>query len=88
MRLGATLYAYVHVRAANVSTMTKTASRQSARRSVAQLQQEPSSENAVRISVLLTKEERQRLKVLAASRGVTISDVVREGITRFLEGAS
>ncbi len=47
-----------------------------------------SAEGAVRISVLLTKEQRQRLKVLAASRGVTISDVVREGITRFLGSTS
>jgi len=38
----------------------------------------------VRISVLVTKEQRQRLKVLAASRGITISEVVRQGIARFL----
>lgn len=42
----------------------------------------------VRISVLLTKEQRQRLKVLAASRGVTISEVVRQGIARFLGSES
>lgn len=50
----------------------------------------PSTEDAdtVRISVLLTKEQRQRLKVLAASRGVTISEVVREGIARFLGSES
>jgi len=41
-------------------------------------------QEGVRISVLLTKEQRQRLKVLAASRGVTISEVVRQGIERFL----
>lgn len=41
----------------------------------------------VRISVIVTKEQRQKLKVLAASRGVTISEVVRQGIARFLGGA-
>jgi hypothetical protein len=41
-------------------------------------------QEGVRISVLLTKEQRQRLKVLAASRGLTISEVVRQGIERFL----
>jgi len=44
--------------------------------------------DAVRISVLISKDERQQLKVLAASRGVTISEVVREGIARFLGSAS
>jgi hypothetical protein len=42
---------------------------------------------AVRISVIVTKEQRQKLKVLAASRGVTISEVVRQGIARFLGGS-
>jgi hypothetical protein len=44
----------------------------------------PEEQGAVRISVLITKEQRQRLKVLAASRNVTISEVVRQGIDRFL----
>jgi hypothetical protein len=42
----------------------------------------------VRIAVLVTKDERQRLKVVAAERGTTISDVVREGIARFLNSRS
>ncbi|WP_307584509.1 CopG family transcriptional regulator [Variovorax boronicumulans] len=42
----------------------------------------------MRISVLITKDERQRLKVMAASRGVTISEVIRQGIARFLGSAS
>ena len=39
----------------------------------------------VRVAVLVTKAERQRLKVAAAQRGTTISEVVREGIARFLD---
>jgi hypothetical protein len=42
----------------------------------------------VRIAVLVTKEERQRLKIVAAERGTTISDVVREGFARFLQSRS
>jgi hypothetical protein len=44
--------------------------------------------DAVRISVLITKAERQQLKVMAATRGVTISEVVRQGISRFLRSDS
>jgi hypothetical protein len=39
----------------------------------------------VQIAVLVRKDERQRLKVVAAEHGTTISDVVRDGIARFLE---
>lgn len=40
----------------------------------------------VRISVILSKDERHRLKVFAAERGTTISELVRDGIARLLLG--
>lgn len=44
------------------------------------------ADDLVRISVILSKDERHRLKVFAAERGTTISDLVREGIARLLGG--
>lgn len=42
-------------------------------------------DDPVRLSILVSKAQRRKLKVLAATRGVTISEVVRQGIARFIE---
>ncbi len=39
----------------------------------------------VRTQVQLTEEQAQRLKVIAAARGRSLSDLVREGVDRMLQ---
>ncbi|WP_448172788.1 ribbon-helix-helix domain-containing protein [Rhizobacter fulvus] len=77
------LYAHMHVRNPSGSA-AKSALRKRAKSDVPVYDEQ--SDDTVRISVLISKDQRHKLKVLAATRGVTISEVVRQGIDTFLEG--
>lgn len=41
-------------------------------------------EKVTRISVIVDADERKRLKAKAAEQGVTMSDIIREAIKKFL----
>lgn len=81
--LPSTLRRYVDV-CARLLAMAKTLTRVSPLRS----DRETREEAVVRIPVLLPKDQRLKLKVFAASGGVTISEVVWDGIARFLGSKS
>ncbi|MBY0170536.1 hypothetical protein [Micrococcus luteus] len=46
------------------------------------------SEELVRVSFLITKGDRARLKVAAAKRGVTMSEVLRAAVEKFCDEAA
>ena len=44
--------------------------------------------SATRTQIYLTPEQRQRIDALAASRGVTMAEIVREALDEYLEEES